>query len=131
MGRVILLLTTTGRKSGRPRVTPLQYEESDGIIYLGAARGKQADWVRNILADPEVTVRVKAREFHGVANVVSDVSRIADFLELRLRRHPQMVAAMLRSEGLALPPSRAQLEKYAAELTLVAIREAGARPEHA
>lgn len=37
IGRIVLLLTTTGRKSGRPRVTPLQYEEIDGIIYLNLA----------------------------------------------------------------------------------------------
>ena len=29
-GRLVLLLTTTGRKSGLPRVTPLQYEEVNG-----------------------------------------------------------------------------------------------------
>lgn len=127
VGSVILLLTTTGRKSGRPRVTPLQYEESDGILYLGAARGSKADWVRNILADPKVTICVKGRRFQGLAEVISDVSRIADFLELRLKRRPKMVGAMLRSEGLSIPPSRAQLEAYAAGLTLVAVREASLR----
>ena len=32
MGRLVLLLTTTGRKTGRQHVTPLQYEEIDGLI---------------------------------------------------------------------------------------------------
>ncbi len=124
LGNFVLLLTTTGRKSGRPRVTPLQYEEEAGRIYLGAARGQKADWVRNIMANPEVTVRVKARKFHGLATVISDVPQLADFLELRLRHHPHMVGAMLRSEGLPASPSRAQLEAYAAELTVVTIRAA-------
>lgn len=39
IGQIVLLLTTTGRKSGKYRVTPLQYEEIDGIYYLGASRG--------------------------------------------------------------------------------------------
>ena len=30
--RMVLLLTTTGRKSGLPRVTPLQYEDIDGLL---------------------------------------------------------------------------------------------------
>jgi len=34
IGRVVLLLTTTGRRSGLPRVTPLQYEQIDGAIYV-------------------------------------------------------------------------------------------------
>ena len=44
-GRLVLLLTTTGRKSGLHRVTPLQYEEIEGKIYVGAARGQKADWL--------------------------------------------------------------------------------------
>jgi deazaflavin-dependent oxidoreductase (nitroreductase family) len=132
IGKLILLLTTTGRKSGRPRVTPLQYEDVDGAIYLGAARGQQADWVRNILADPRVTVRVGARQFSGIAEIISDVPRIVDFLELRLQHHPKMVGAMLRSEGLPVPPSRSRLEAYAAGLTVAVIHEepTGARTAH-
>ena len=123
IGKLILLLTTTGRKSGLPRVTLLQYEEVDGVITVGAARGRQADWVRNIAADPKVMIRVGRRQFHGIAEIVSDVSHIADFLELRLQRHPTMVGAMLRSEDLPVPPSRAQLEAYAAGLTVVDIHK--------
>ncbi|MBN1428434.1 MAG: nitroreductase family deazaflavin-dependent oxidoreductase [Anaerolineae bacterium] len=123
MGRLILLLTTTGRKSGMPRVTPLQYEEVDGAIYLGAARGRQADWVRNIAANSNVTIRVGRRQFRGIAEIVSDIPRIADFLEMRLQRHPKMVGAMLKAEGLSNPPSRAQLEAHAAGLTLVMVHE--------
>lgn len=132
MWRLILLLTTTGRKSGMPRVTPLQYEAVDGAIYLGAARGRQADWVRNIAADPKVTIQVGRRQFHGIAEIISDIPRIADFLELRLQRHPTMVGAMLRSEGLPVPPNRAQLDAYAAGLTVVVIHEeiAGGRSDH-
>jgi hypothetical protein len=43
MGRLVLLLTTTGRKSGKPRVVPLQYEEIDGKICVGSSRGLKAD----------------------------------------------------------------------------------------
>ncbi len=53
IGGIILLLTTTGRKSGLKRVTPLQYEKIGGDYYVGAARGVKADWVRNILAFPQ------------------------------------------------------------------------------
>jgi len=87
IGRVVLLLTTTGRKTGLPRVTPLQYEEIDGTFYLGSSRGQKADWFRNILANPHVEVRVKSRRFRGMAETVTDPLRIADFLELRLSRH--------------------------------------------
>jgi deazaflavin-dependent oxidoreductase (nitroreductase family) len=122
VGRLVLLLTTTGRKTGLPRVTPLQYEENDGAIYVASARGQRADWFRNILADPHVEVRVRSRRFRGVAETITDPARIADFLELRLRRHPKMIGAILQREGLPAQPDRAQLESYAARLALVVIR---------
>ncbi len=122
LGRVILLLTTTGRRSGLPRVTPLQYEEVGDAIYVASARGAQADWFRNILADPCVRVRIKSREFDALAEPVTDPCRIADFLELRLKRHPQMVGAILKSVGVPPRPTRAQLEDYASQLAMVIIR---------
>jgi deazaflavin-dependent oxidoreductase (nitroreductase family) len=122
VGRLILLLATTGRTSGRSHVIPLQYEEEDGMIYVAAARGPKADWFLNIIANPNVEVQVRARHFHGLAEPIIDPVRIADFLELRLRLHPRMVGMMLRSEGLPTHPNRAQLEQYAAKIALVAIR---------
>jgi len=122
VGRVILLLTTIGRKSGLPRVTPLQYEEIDGAFYVASAQGTRADWFRNILADPHVQVRVKSRRIRGIAEPITVPGRIADFIELRLRRHPKIIGAILQSEGLPADPNRAQLEEYAAKLAMVIIR---------
>jgi len=122
IGRIILLLTTTGRKTGLPRVTPLQYEEVDGAICVGSARGQRADWFRNVLAKPRVQVQVGGRRFAGAAEAVTDPVRIADFLELRLRRHPRLVGRILESQGLPPHPSRAELEAYAGRLAMVVIR---------
>ena len=121
-GRFVLLLTTTGRKSGQPRVTPLQYEELDGDYYVGSARGEHADWFRNIQADPEVEIRVKNRSFRGHAEAITDAARIADFLELRLARHPKMVGMLIGLEGLPPNPTRAQMESYAANRAMAIIR---------
>jgi deazaflavin-dependent oxidoreductase (nitroreductase family) len=122
IGRIILLLTTTGRRSGQPRVTPLQYEQVDGRYCLGAARGLKADWVRNLQADPHVQVRVRSLRFRGTAELITDPARIADFLELRLDRHPLMVGLMMeKAHGLPRRPSRQQLEAVAAGEALVVI----------
>ncbi len=124
-GRLVLLLTTTGRKSGQPRITPLQYEEIDGAVYIASARGTKADWYRNIAANAHVSVRLKSRQFEGTAEPVTDPSRMADFLEIRLQRHPKMIGAILRREGLPPHPNRAELERYAANRALVIIRPFG------
>ena len=121
-GRMVMLLTTIGRVSGKERVTPLQYEEIDGAIYVGSARGVKADWYRNILANPHVTVRIKGRQFAGLAEPTTDPKPIADFLEIRLQRHPRMIGMLLRREGLAKNPSRCELEDFAANKAMVIIR---------
>jgi deazaflavin-dependent oxidoreductase (nitroreductase family) len=51
-GRFVLLLTTRGRRSGKARVTPLQYERVDGALVVASARGTVSDWYRNLVADP-------------------------------------------------------------------------------
>ncbi len=114
IGRFILLLTTTGRKSGLQRVTPLQYEKIDADYYVGAARGLKADWVRNLQSHPCVEVRVGARRLQATAEVVTDPGRFADFLEVRLQRHPWMIGLIMqKAHGLPRRPSRAQLEELA------------------
>ncbi len=103
-------------------MTALQYEEVDGAIYLGSSKGTHADWFQNLVANPCVSVHVKARQFSGIAEPVTDPRRIADFLELRLKRHPQMVGMIFKSEGLSATPSRAELEIYARQLAMGIIR---------
>jgi len=123
IGRIVLLLTTTGRKSGQPRITPLQYEQIDGVYYLGAARGLKADWVRNLQANPHVELRVGAKRVSGLAEVVTDPQRMADFLEVRLQRHPLMIGLIMqKAHGLPKHPSRAQLEKLAENEAVVIVR---------
>lgn len=123
IGRIILLLTTTGRRSGLKRVTPLQYEKIGDDYYLGAARGTKADWVRNIQANPQVNIRVKNRQFAGNAEVVTEPCRIADFLEIRLQRHPHMIGMMMEKvHHLSKHPSRSELEELARNEAMVVVR---------
>lgn len=124
--RLVLLLTTTGRKSGRPRVTPLQFENLHGTIYVASARGLRADWVRNIRADPRVTVQIGKLSFETLADLVLDAEKIADFLELRLDRHPLMIRLIMCCfEGLPWCYSRRDLVEYASSKALVALPEGG------
>lgn len=118
--RVVLLLTTLGRKSGLPRVTPLQYEEVNGCYYIASARGANADWYKNILANPSVHVRIRDREYDALAEAVTDPTRIADFIELRLRRHPFMIRLIMTLfDRLPLRFSRADLEQLCKDKAMV------------
>ena len=60
-GAKILLLTTTGRKTGEPRTTPLIYEtDGDRYIIIASQGGAPEDpgWYRNLTKDPDVELQV-------------------------------------------------------------------------
>jgi deazaflavin-dependent oxidoreductase (nitroreductase family) len=122
IGRIILLLTTTGRRSGRKRITPLQYEMIGCDYFVGSARGLKADWVRNIQSNSQVDVRVGSKIFQGTGEVVCDPAKFADFMEVRLNRHPRMVGLILeKAHGFPRRPSREQLEELAGTEAFVII----------
>ena len=69
-----LVITHTGRKSGLPRRTPVNYALIGTDIYVVAGFGSVSDWYRNILADPYVEVWLKDGWYDAVAEDVSDVA---------------------------------------------------------
>ncbi len=68
-----LYLTTTGRRSGQPRMIEIWFAEVEGRFYLIAEHGARAHWVRNIQADPRVKVRVGDRQFHGRGRTLEEM----------------------------------------------------------
>ena len=65
-----LYLTTTGRRSGRPRQIEIWFTRHAGRYYLVAEHGRRAQWVQNLAVDPAVRVRVGARRLRAHARVV-------------------------------------------------------------
>jgi deazaflavin-dependent oxidoreductase (nitroreductase family) len=70
------LLETTGRRTGKPRLTPVCDGLEGGAFWLLAQRGRDADWVRNIEADPLVRVKLRSRRpttwRSGTAHILDD-----------------------------------------------------------
>ncbi len=71
-GRVFMVLTTTGRRTGLPRHTVLEFHEYHGRRYVYSAFGESADWYRNVLADPHVTIQTAAGIESTIARRVSN-----------------------------------------------------------
>jgi deazaflavin-dependent oxidoreductase (nitroreductase family) len=72
--RWFALLETTGRRSGRPRHTPVGagMRPGDKVFWLVAAHGEQSDYVRNIKSDPRVRVKLRGRWYAGTATLLPD-----------------------------------------------------------
>ncbi len=122
IGWLVLLLGHTGRKTGKPYVTPLQYERIDGAYVVGAGRGQRSDWFRNVQADGRVHVRVGRREFDCQAEAVTDPGRILEYLKYRFQHHPLMMGLMMRIHRLPMRPSDSQLLSLAKNLGIVILR---------
>lgn len=69
-GANLLLLTTTGAKSGQSRVSPLAYQRVDGkMLIIGSYRGADVDpaWVHNLRADPRAHIEVGTDSYDVLA----------------------------------------------------------------
>jgi len=76
--RLVLLLTTTGEKSGQPRITPLNYStDGDRLVVIASKGGSPTDpaWYRNLLAHPIVTIEVGAEVFRARATPAIEPER--------------------------------------------------------
>jgi deazaflavin-dependent oxidoreductase (nitroreductase family) len=69
-GRPLVLLTTTGRRSGELRTTPMMYvPDGERLLVVASNAGAAADpdWYRNLLAEPRVHVELGPDEYDATA----------------------------------------------------------------
>jgi deazaflavin-dependent oxidoreductase (nitroreductase family) len=74
----LLLLHTTGAKSGKERVNPLvTFEDGDRLVIIASKGGAPSspDWYYNVLANPEVGVEFGTKKFQAQAMVTSEPER--------------------------------------------------------
>lgn len=77
-GRPLLLLTTTGAKSGQRRTSPVMYlRDGDRLIVFASKGGAPThpDWYHNLLAHPDVTVEVGNETYEATATPLSREER--------------------------------------------------------
>lgn len=65
-------LTTKGRRTGRPHEIEIWFGSVDATVYLISGNGPTADWYRNLVAHPEVSIRIDGAARRGIARVVTD-----------------------------------------------------------
>ncbi len=98
-------ITTTGRRSGRPRRLEIVFHNMDGRIVISGMPwpGRTRAWIHNLEADPHITLHLKgplASDLPGTARVIIDPSErriVADWLV----RHswPRMDAASMAADS--------------------------------
>ncbi len=65
-------LTTKGRVSGKPHEIEIWFGVNEGKLYLLSGGKEKSDWVKNLLKDSNVSVRIAKQTFKGIARIVKD-----------------------------------------------------------
>jgi deazaflavin-dependent oxidoreductase (nitroreductase family) len=100
VGQALMLITHTGRVTGLPRRTVVEYHVLDGNMIAPVAFGEQAQWYRNILADPRVTIQTAHGAQSAIATRITDDIELVTAFKLLMRRNPVMLKWYLRSLGI-------------------------------
>jgi deazaflavin-dependent oxidoreductase (nitroreductase family) len=82
----LLLLTTTGAKSGQRRTTPMMFHrEPDRILVIASNSGapRDPDWYRNLVQNPQVTVEVGDESYDAVATPLTGADREATWARIK------------------------------------------------
>ncbi len=100
VGKVVMILTTTGRKSGLPRHTMIECHRINGKKYAPCAYGERADYYQNILVDPRVTVQTADGTEAMIASRLTDDEEMTLFFKEGMNSTPGMLAWYLESLGI-------------------------------
>jgi deazaflavin-dependent oxidoreductase (nitroreductase family) len=85
VSKSVLLLSFTGRKSGKTYTTPVSYSQNDDRVTIFT----HATWWKNLRNATPVTLRIRGRELQGLAEpVAEDKGAVAAGLAAHLRKVP-------------------------------------------
>ena len=139
VGSWLLLLTTTGRRSGRQYTTPIGYVSADvpgasirpgAVVYLFRAAPGGADWLANLRAQPAVTVRIGPHRYQAQASILRGEQQRRQALAgyLRGRTLPARAARRAFSLDRARPDESIAQAARATQPVIVALRLNGPTP---
>jgi len=85
ISKTILLITFTGRMSGKTYTTPVDYSQDDDQVYIFT----HADWWKNLRGGAPVSLRIRGQELQGLAEAIAeDKGAIATGLAAHLHKVP-------------------------------------------
>ena len=108
-GRKVLLMKTIGRKSGKQRITPIEYRKNNNDMYVFASRGENADWLKNIRAHPDqVSVQIGFRSKKVRPTIINDPTEEINIFHWYITKFPKAAQGLFGWD-----PKKDTLEKTA------------------
>ncbi len=117
--KTVLLITFTGRKSGKTYTTPVDYSQDGDQVTIFT----HADWWKNLRGGAPVTVRIRGRELQGLAEpVAEDKQAVAAGLTAHLRKVPSDAKYYGVTFDELGNPRADQVEKGAQTVVMIRVR---------
>jgi deazaflavin-dependent oxidoreductase (nitroreductase family) len=115
MGNYIMVITTTGRKSGKRFTTPVGYQQNGDTILSFNVNGT-SNWYKNLAQNPMVTLEIKKQTYQMRGVYVTNADEIRQIFELYRREQPTMLP---RFFGISTEASTDDLIKAADRIKFV------------
>ena len=119
VSKTVLLITFTGRKSGKTYTTPVDYSQDGDQVYIFT----HADWWKNLQGWAPVRLRIRGQEFQGVAEPVAEDKRA---IAAGLTEHLRKVPSDARYYGVTFDdhknPRAEEVEKAAQTVVMIRVR---------
>ena len=119
VSKSVLLITFTGRKSGKTYTIPVSYSQYDDQVYVFT----HADWWKNLRSEAPVTLRIRGRELQGLAEPVAEDKQA---VAVGLTAHLQKVPSDARYYSVTCEdhknPRAEEVEKAAQTVVMIRIR---------
>lgn len=100
IGRYIMVITTFGRKSGLPRSTGAEWHPLRGGKFVPVNYGEKAQWYKNIVANPHVTIQTAHGTEHVTARRVTDDDELIEAYHVLKATNAMMTMWYLDSKGI-------------------------------
>lgn len=128
LGRVLgdrfLELTHIGRKSGEQHQTVLEvvrHDKRSNTFYVVSGWGEKSDWFRNVMANPQVSIRSAGQHFEAIAERLPPEQAGEEVLDY-YHRHPRALQELARVMGYRLDGSEEDVRALGVSLPMVAFR---------
>jgi deazaflavin-dependent oxidoreductase (nitroreductase family) len=119
VSKTVLLITFTGRKSGKTYTTPVDYSQDGELVTIFT----HANWWKNLRGGASVTLRMRGQQFQGLAEpVAEDKQAVAAGLTAHLHRVPsdaKYYGVTLDNQG---NPNEVEVEKAAQTVAMIRVR---------
>ena len=102
IGGRVLVVTTLGRKTSKPRSAALLYVEENRVVFCCSRRGSKSQWVRNLVRNPDSRLRIGRAIWRGQAKMIKSPREQERVLNRFQAKYGAAATVLLKKERVSI-----------------------------